>query len=99
MDIMSTLLPLILIFGIFYFILIRPQQRKVKKHQNMLGNLTKGDQVVTEGGVHGTVAGVTDNIVVLKIAKVKDEDVKIEVSRARIAFLEKGGELVEGVDE
>lgn len=97
MDIM-TLLPLILIFGIFYFILIRPQQRKARKHQNMLSNLSKGDQVVTEGGVHGTVSGVNDNIVVLRIAKVRDEDIKIEVSRARIAFLQRGGELIEGED-
>ena len=99
MDMMSTLLPLILIFGIFYFILIRPQQKKVKKHQNMLNNLSKGDEVVTEGGIRGVVAGLNDNVVVVKIAKVKDEDVKIEVSRARIAFLEKGGELIEGTDE
>lgn len=99
MDMMSTLLPLILIFGIFYFILIRPQQKKVKQHQNMLNNLSKGDEVVTEGGVHGVVAGINDSVVVVKIAKVKDEDVKIEVSRARIAFLEKGGELIEGTDE
>ena len=98
MDMMSTLLPLILIFGIFYFILIRPQQKKVKKHQNMLNNLTKGDQVVTEGGIRGTVAGLDDNVVVLRIAKIKDEDVKIEVSRARVAFLERAGELIEGVD-
>ena len=98
MDMMTTLLPLILIFGIFYFILIRPQQKKMRKHQNMLGNLTKGDQVVTEGGIHGSVAGLRDDIVVLKIAKVKDEDVKIEVSRARIAFLERAGELIEGTD-
>ncbi len=98
MDMMSTLLPLILIFGIFYFILIRPQQRKARKHQNMLGNLSKGDQVVTEGGVHGTVSGVNDNIVVLRIARIRDEDVKIEVSRARIAFLARGGELIEGED-
>jgi len=99
MDMMSTLLPLILIFGIFYFILIRPQQKKVKKHQNMLNSLTKGNEVVTEGGIHGVVAGLNDNVVVLRIATIKDEDVKIEVSRARIAFLEKGGELIEGVDE
>lgn len=94
----TGILILILIFAIFYFILIRPQQKKMKKHQNMLNNLTKGDTVVTEGGIHGSVVGVKDNIVVLKIAKVKDEDVKIEVSRARIAFLEKGGELIEGED-
>jgi preprotein translocase subunit YajC len=98
MDVISMLLPFVLILGVFYFVLIMPQQKKVKKHQNMLNNLAKGDTVVTEGGIHGTVAGLTDNVVVLRVAKVKDEDVKIEVSRARIAFLEKGGELIEGVD-
>ena len=98
MDVMSTLLPLILIFGIFYFILIRPQQKKARKHQNMLSNLSKGDAVVTEGGIYGSVIGLKDNVVVLRIAKVKDEDVKIEVSRARIAFMNKGGELIEGTD-
>ena len=95
-GILGTLVPLILIFGIFYFILIRPQQKKMKKHQNMLNNLTKGDTVVTEGGIHGTVVGLKDNVAVLKIATVKEEDVKIEVSRARIAFLSRGGELIEG---
>lgn len=94
----GTVFILILIFGIFYFILIRPQQKKLKKHQNMINNLTKGDTVVTEGGIHGSVVGLKDNIVVIRIAKVKDEDVKIEVSKARIAFLEKGGELIEGED-
>ena len=92
----GTIGVLILIFGIFYFILIRPQQKKMRKHQNMLSNLSKGDNVVTEGGIHGTVIGLKENIVVLRIARVKDEDVKIEVSRARIAFLERGGELIEG---
>jgi len=92
----GTIFILVLIFGIFYFILIRPQQRKVRKHQNMLSNLSKGDNVVTEGGVYGTVLGLKENVVVLRIARVKDEDVKIEVSRARIAFLNRGGELIEG---
>ena len=92
----GTVMILVLIFGIFYFLLIRPQQKKMKKHQSMLSNLTKGDRVVTEGGIYGTILGLKDNLVVLRIAKVKDEDVKIEVSRARVAFLERGGELVEG---
>ena len=91
-----TISVLVLIFGIFYFILIRPQQMKVRKHQNMLGNLSKGDNVITEGGVYGTILGLKENVAVLRIAKVKDEDVKIEVSRARIAFLNRGGELIEG---
>ena len=95
---LQTIVPLILIFGIFYLILIRPQQKKMRKHQNMLNNLSKGDNVVTEGGIHGSVIGLKENIVVLRIAKVREEDVKIEVSRARIAFLERGGELIEGVD-
>ena len=58
MDIMSGPAMIILVIGIFYFILFRPQQKKMKKHQNMLNSLKKGDQVVTEGGIHGTVAGV-----------------------------------------
>ncbi len=98
MDLITGLIPIILIIGVFYFIMIMPQQKKIKKHQNMLKNLSKGDEVVTEGGIYGTIVGLKDNIVVLKVATVKDEDVKIEVSRARIAFLNKGGELIEGTD-
>ncbi|HGJ66085.1 TPA: preprotein translocase subunit YajC [bacterium] len=98
MDLVTGLIPIILIIGVFYFLMIMPQQKKIKKHQNMLKNLTKGDVVVTEGGIYGTVVGMKDNVVVLKIATVKDEDVKIEVSRARIAFLVRNDELIEGVD-
>jgi len=85
-------MPLILIFLIFYLLIIRPQRIKEKKHQNMLRNLSKGDQVVTVGGLHGTIVGLTDDIVVLRVA----EDVKVEVSRNAIAYLKKGGELIEG---
>ncbi len=92
----GTIVMIVLMIGIFYFILIRPQQKKVRRHQSMINNLSKGDQVVTEGGIHGSVVGLKENIVVLRIATVKNEDVKIEVSRARIAFLNKGGELIEG---
>jgi len=98
MDFITGIIPLILIIGVFYFLMIMPQQRKIKKHQNMLKNLSKGDEVVTEGGIYGTIVGLKDNVVVLKVATVKDEDVKIEVSRARIAFVVKSGELIEGVD-
>ncbi|MGB9595576.1 MAG: preprotein translocase subunit YajC [Candidatus Poribacteria bacterium] len=98
MDFITGIIPLILIIGVFYFLMVMPQQKKIKKHQNMLKNLTKGDEVVTEGGIYGTIVGLKDNIVVLKVATVKDEDVKIEVSRARIAFVVKSGELIEGTD-
>lgn len=92
MGFISSLMPLILIFLIFYLLIIRPQRIKEKKHQNMLRNLSKGDQVVTVGGLHGTIVGLTDDIVVLRVA----ENVKVEVSRNAIAYLKKGGELIEG---
>ena len=68
-------------FAIFYFILIRPQQRKQKQLQKMIEALKKGDRVMTNGGIFGTVAGLKDNIVVLKIA----DDVKIEVLKTAVA--------------
>lgn len=73
-------LPLIIIFVIFYFLLILPQQRKGKKHRDFLKNLEKGKTVVTTGGLHGKVTGLTDNIVTLEIAP----NVKIKVSRDQI---------------
>jgi len=92
MEFLSSLLPLFLIFLIFYLLIIRPQRIKEKKHQNMLRNLSKGDEVVTVGGLHGTIVGLNDDIVVLKIA----DGVKVEVSRNAIAYLKKGGQLIEG---
>tara|TARA_B100000035_G_C20910972_1_gene513950 strand:+ start:404 stop:691 length:288 start_codon:yes stop_codon:yes gene_type:complete len=69
-------IPLILIFVIFYFFLIRPQQRKVKEHKAMVENLKKGDKVVTSGGITGTIERVIDNDrVEVEIA----ENVKVEV--------------------
>lgn len=68
-------------FAIFYFILIRPQQKKQKELQKMIAALKKGDRVMTTGGIFGTVAGFKDSILVLKIA----EDVKIEVLKSAVA--------------
>jgi len=63
----------------------------------MLSSLTRGDEVVTTGGLHGSVLGVQEDIVVLKIAEIENrEDVKVEVSKSAIGFLRKGGELIEG---
>ena len=52
-DIFTAMLPLVLIFAVFYFLLIRPQQKKVKSHQAMIGSLKRGDKIITGGGVHG----------------------------------------------
>lgn len=76
----GAFVPLILIFVIFYFLLIRPQQKKAKEHQQFLTNLKKGDAVVTSGGVHGTITGLTDKVVTLEIA----DNVRVKVSRGYV---------------
>ena len=73
--------PLILIFIIFYFLLIRPQQKKAKEHREMVNNLKKGDHVITSGGIHGTVTGVSDDAVTLEIAN----QVRVKVTRSHVA--------------
>jgi len=75
-----SMLPLILIFGVFYFLLIRPQQKKAKEHQQLLANLKKGDLVVTSGGIQGKITGLTDKVVTLEVA----ENVRVKVSRPYI---------------
>ena len=57
----AQFIPLILIFVIFYFLLIRPQQKKVKEHKAMVENLKKGDKIVTSGGITGTITRIVDN--------------------------------------
>jgi preprotein translocase subunit YajC len=96
MDLVSTLFILVPMFLIFYFLLWRPEQIKRKKHEAMLSNLSKADEIVTTGGLHGKIIGLNDNTVVLSIATLDDRNVKVEVSRSAIAFLKKGGELIEG---
>ena len=61
MEQMGAFLPLILIFGVFYILLIRPQQKKVKLHREMINNLRRGDKIITSGGIIGTINKVTDN--------------------------------------
>ena len=72
-------IPLILIFVIFYFFLIRPQQKKVKEHKLMVENLKRGDKVVTSGGIVGTIERVIDND---KVEVVISENVKVEVIKS-----------------
>ncbi|MCK4248195.1 MAG: preprotein translocase subunit YajC [Candidatus Omnitrophica bacterium] len=84
---LMSFMPIIFVFIIFYFLLIRPQKKKQKEHQAMLGKLKKGDKVVTSGGINGEVIGVKneENIVVLKIA----ENVKVEFQRNVITHITK----------
>jgi preprotein translocase subunit YajC len=80
-----NIFPLVVIFIIFYFMLIRPQKSKEKEHQKMLGALSKNDEVVTTGGIHGVVVNVKEKTVVLRV----DDNVKIEVEKNCIAYLKK----------
>ena len=73
------------LFAIFYFLLIRPQQKKQKEVKKMLAELTYGDSVVTAGGIHGTIVAITEEIVTLEVA----EKVKIKVSRPFITEVTK----------
>lgn len=77
----GMLIPLILMFGVFYFLLIRPQQKRQKEQRQMLSELQKGDKVITSGGIHGVISNLKENTVSIKVA----DNVKIEVSRANIA--------------
>jgi len=83
---LTAFIPLILMFVIFYFLLIRPQQKKAKEHQNMVNNLKKGDRIITSGGVHGTITSLGDNTVSLEIA----ENVNIKINRGNVGDVFKG---------
>ena len=87
----AAFVPLILMVVIFYFLLIRPQQRKQKEHRTMLANLQKGDTVVTQGGIHGKVTGMTDTVVTLEIA----DKVRVKVQRGYVAAVLSKGEALE----
>ncbi len=75
------ILPLVLMFVIFYFLLIRPQQKKAKEHRNMVADLSKGDEVVTNGGVLGRITGVEENFVTVDVA----DGLELRVQRFAIA--------------
>ncbi len=77
----SGFIPIILLFVVFYFLLIRPQQKKAKDHRKMIDSLKKDDQVVTSGGLYGRITGLDPDTVMLEIA----ERVRVKVARNQIA--------------
>lgn len=77
--------PLVLIFIIFYFLLIRPQKQKEKEHQKMLTGIDKNDEIVTLGGIHGTIVNVKEKTLILRI----DENVKMEIEKSSVAYIKK----------
>ena len=90
---LEAMLPLVLIFVVFYFLLIRPQQKKMKDHKEMLVNIRRGDTVITGGGITGKVTKVdNEHEVTVEIAK----DVKVKVQRSLISGVQTKGEPAKG---
>lgn len=84
-PLIGSYVPLILIIGVFYFLVIRPQKKQQREHQKMLSSMAKNDEVVTSGGIHGTIVGVKDKTVIVRI----DDNVKIEVDRSAVTEVKK----------
>jgi len=89
---LMSFLPLVLIFVVFYFLLIRPQQKKAKEHQEFIANLKKGDEVLTSGGLQGKITGLTDRVATLEIA----ENVRVKIARPYILGSVAGAEGGDG---
>lgn len=80
---LASLIPLVLLFVVFYFLLIRPQTKRAKEHRQMIDALAKGDEVVTNGGLLGKITNLGDNFVVLEIAP----NLEVKVQRQAIATI------------
>jgi preprotein translocase subunit YajC len=86
----NMLVPFIAMFAIFYFLLIRPQQKKQKEHRQMLQNLKRGDRVLTSGGIYGTIIRIRNDIIHLEVA----DQVRVRVNKGSISDLVAEGEKV-----
>ncbi len=75
----------LIIFAVFYIFLIRPQKKKEAEHAQLLGQLKKNDQVITSGGIHGTVVNVKDSSIIIKI----DDNVKVEFQKSSVSIVKK----------
>ncbi len=88
---LMSLAPIILMFIVLWFLMIRPQMKKAKEHQKMVGELAKGDEVVTQGGIAGKIVKVGENYVTIEIATLKDAPVEVQIQKQAIgALLPKG---------
>ncbi len=88
-EIWSTLIMFGLIIAIFYFMIIRPQQKKQKEREALLSSMKKGDKIITAGGIHGTIIGIEDKTLLVQIA----DNVKVKVERSSISVINKVGEV------
>lgn len=84
-SMLTSLAPLLLIFVIFYFLLIRPQSKKAKEHKELLENLKKGDKIMTNGGIYGVIEDLDGETITLRVGT--KDDVRIKINRSFIAGL------------
>jgi preprotein translocase subunit YajC len=83
MESLMGLLPFVLIIAVFYFLIIRPQQKRQKERQKLLDSVQKGDKIITAGGVHGVVEGIEDKTLLVKIA----DNVKVKMEKSSVATI------------
>ncbi|MBI3534930.1 MAG: preprotein translocase subunit YajC [Deltaproteobacteria bacterium] len=83
--------PFVLMFGVIYFLMIRPQQKKAKEQQSMLSSMSQGDQVLTNSGILGKITGIADKFVTVEIA----DDVKIKMLKSQVSQVIKGQSIKE----
>jgi preprotein translocase subunit YajC len=87
------LLPIVLMFIVLWFLMIRPQMKKAKEHQKMVGELQKGDEVVTQGGMAGRIVKVGENYIALEVAEFKDSPVEVLIQKQAIGTILPKGTL------
>ncbi|MBL7071355.1 MAG: preprotein translocase subunit YajC [Candidatus Omnitrophica bacterium] len=87
-----SFMPIILIFGVFYFLIIKPQRQKQAEHQKMIQAVKKNDEIITIGGIHGTIINVKEGSITLRIS----DNVKIEIQKSAVAGLKKSKPEVSG---
>lgn len=90
-NMLTSLIPFILVFVIFYLLIIMPQRKKQKRHMEMVNNLKSGDRIITTGGIHGTIMGVQKDRIELKIAA----NVKIEITKSAVGVILAPGQAPE----
>ena len=89
-GLMAMVMPFALMFLVFYFLLIRPQQKKMKEHEKLVGGFQKGEEIITQSGIIGKIYGVTDKVLTLEVA----DNVRIRVLRSQVATVLKADQKI-----
>jgi preprotein translocase subunit YajC len=90
---LMQLLPIILMFVVLWFLMIRPQMKKAKEHKNMVDSLAKGDEIVTQGGVAGRIVKIGENYLTVEVGTIKDQSVEIYIQKNAVSNLLPKGTL------